>query len=47
MADQRIQYTEQMVGNGHPTYSDTLNRLTLVGHNSDGSHKGYVEAPIS
>lgn len=40
MADQRIQYTEEMVGAGHPTKSDTLNRLSLVEHNSDGTHKG-------
>lgn len=39
MADQRIQYTEQMVGANHPTLQDTLNRLTLVEHNNDGTHK--------
>jgi len=38
-ADQRIQYTEEMVGAGHPTKSDTLNRLSLVEHNTDGTHK--------
>lgn len=27
MADQRIQYTEEMVGAGHSTKADTLNRL--------------------
>lgn len=37
-ADQRIQYNERMVGANHPTLSDTLNRLTLVEHNSDGTH---------
>lgn len=42
MADQRIAYTEEMVGSGHPSKSDTLNRLALVGHNTDGTHKyGY------
>jgi len=39
MADQRIQYTEEMVGASHPSKSDTLNRLTLVEHNTDGTHK--------
>ncbi|MDP2690696.1 MAG: glycosyl hydrolase family 28-related protein, partial [Deltaproteobacteria bacterium] len=43
MADQRIQYTELMVGAGHPTKADTLNRLALVGHNTDGSHKMWVD----
>src|SRR4030066_2371167 len=38
MADQRISYTEQMVGAGHPTKTDTLNRLALVEHNADGTH---------
>jgi len=39
MADLRIQYTEEMVGAGHATKADTLNRLILVEHNSDGTHK--------
>jgi len=39
MADLRIAYTEEMVGSGHPTKSDTLNRLALVEHNADGTHK--------
>lgn len=39
MADQIIQYTEEMVGAGHPTKSDTLNRALLIEHNSDGTHK--------
>jgi hypothetical protein len=38
MADQRIQYTEQMVGAGHPSLADTLNRMMLVEHATDGSH---------
>jgi len=38
-ADQRIQATEEMVGAGHVTKADTLNRLTLVDHNTDGTHK--------
>ena len=37
-ADLRILYTERMVGAGSPSYSDTLNRLTLAHHNTDGSH---------
>lgn len=39
MADQTIKATEEMVGSGHPTKADTLNRLTLVEHNTDGTHK--------
>ncbi|MBI5469027.1 MAG: hypothetical protein HY891_07815 [Deltaproteobacteria bacterium] len=39
MADQRIQYNEQLVGAGHPTKTDTVNRLALVEHNNDGTHK--------
>lgn len=39
MSDQTIQYTEEMVGAGHPTKGDTLNRALLVGHNADGTHK--------
>lgn len=39
MADQTIKATEEMVGSGHATKSDTLNRLTLVEHNTDGTHK--------
>ena len=39
MADQTIQYTEEMVGAGHPTKADTLNRALLVDHNTDGTHE--------
>ena len=39
MADQRIQYTEEFIGSGHPTKSDTLNRIVVVDHNIDGTHK--------
>ncbi len=38
MSDQSIQYDEEMVGAGHPTKSDTLNRLALVEHANDGNH---------
>lgn len=38
-ADQRIQSTEEMVGANHSTKADTLNRLTLAEHNTDGTHK--------
>lgn len=38
MADKRIQYTEKMVGAGHPSLTDTLNRLSLVEHDNDGTH---------
>lgn len=39
MSDLRIQYTEEMVGAGHPTKDDTLNRLVLADHDNDGSHR--------
>jgi hypothetical protein len=39
MASQVIQYMEEMVGAGHPTKADTLNRALLVEHNDDGTHK--------
>lgn len=39
MADQRIQHTEEMVGYGHASKSDTLNRLVMVQHNNDGTHE--------
>ncbi|ADK86090.1 hypothetical protein Deba_2736 [Desulfarculus baarsii DSM 2075] len=39
MSDQRIQYTEEMVGANHPTKSDTLNRLALVETDIDGHGK--------
>lgn len=38
MADQRIQWTEEMVGNAHATKDDTLNRHGMVEHASDGTH---------
>lgn len=38
MADQRIIFSEEMVGFNHPTKADTLNRLSLIEHNSDGTH---------
>lgn len=43
MEDKRIQFTERMVGANHPTRPDTLNRLALVGHNTDGTHKSMVD----
>ena len=47
MADQRIQYTEEMVGANHPTKSDTLNRLSLVDHENNGGHKTVADATLS
>jgi hypothetical protein len=38
-ADLRIQYNERMIGANHPTLTDTLNRMTVVEHNTDGTHK--------
>lgn len=42
MADQRIQSNERMVGAGHAFRSDTLNRLAVVEHNTDGTHLNAV-----
>lgn len=45
MSDMRIQYTEDMVGAGHPTKGDTLNRLALVEADDDGHGlKRYLKA---
>jgi len=40
MADQRVQFGEKVRGANAPAgLEDTINRLTLVEHNSDGTHK--------
>jgi len=41
-ADQTIAATEEMVGSGHATKTDTLNRLTLVEHETSGAHKAVM-----
>lgn len=38
MADERIKYDEEMVGHSHPSKDDTLNRITLIEHGTDGTH---------
>ena len=43
MTDLRILSIEEMVGSGHPTKADTLNRLALIGHNNDGTHKSWID----
>lgn len=43
MTDMRIQFSEEMVGAGHPAKADTINRLALVGHNNNGTHKTWVD----
>lgn len=43
MADYRVQYTEHMVGANHPSFPDTINRLALVEHNNDGTHKRLTQ----
>jgi hypothetical protein len=42
MADQRITSAEELVGSGHATKTDTLNRLALIEHNNDGTHKSWM-----
>lgn len=39
MANQRILATEEMVGYGHATKADTLNRHAMIDHKEDGTHK--------
>lgn len=38
MANQRILASEEMVGYGHGTKADTLNRLAMIEHGEDGVH---------
>ena len=38
MADIRVLYTEEMIGYGHPSKQDTLNRGLLVSHDASGHH---------
>jgi len=38
MANMRILATEEMVGYGHGTKADTLNRLAMIEHGEDGVH---------
>ena len=47
MADQRILYSEEMVGANHATKADTLNRLTVVDHEQNGGHKSDANATLS
>ncbi len=47
MANQKIQYTEEMVGENHPQKADTLNRLTNVEHNDDGTHSDITVTTIT
>jgi hypothetical protein len=42
MSDLTCKYTDELVGSGHPTKEDTINRMPLVEHNTDGTHK-YAE----
>ena len=38
-SDMRVQYTDKLCGANSPVCTDTLNRLPLVEHNNDGTHK--------
>ncbi len=44
MSDQRLQYTDFITGATHPTFTDNLNRIWLVEHINDGTHKMYSGA---
>ena len=46
MANQRILATEEMVGYGHATKADTLNRLTMVEHSEAGVHGAVARASM-
>lgn len=47
MADQTIKATEEMVGSGHGTKADTLNRLALAEHATDGTHGATAAATLA
>ena len=42
MADLRPQYSEEVVGHGHPTKADVTNRAWNIQHDEDGTHKNDV-----
>ena len=44
MANQTITSTEEMVGSGHATKADTLNRFALIEHDTDGTHGKPITA---
>ena len=46
-ADQTIASTEEMVGSGHATKTDTLNRHGLVEHNTDGTHAAITPTSVT
>lgn len=46
MAVSTIAYTDEMVGAGHPTKADTLNKLTLVEHDTEGKHGSTAWASL-
>ena len=43
MADITIKYTDKLVGAGHPSLADTLNRFMLQEHEVDGTHKLSID----
>ena len=46
MANQRILYSEEMVGDNHPTKTDTLNRHGMIEHNEAGKHNVAAVATL-
>ena len=47
MAQQIINYDEEMVGANHPTKSDTLNRGFLVSHADNGGVRNGATFPVT
>lgn len=47
MANERILATEEMVGHGHGTKADTLNRQMMVEHSEDGVHNLATPLPLA
>jgi hypothetical protein len=47
MANQRILYTEEMVGYNHPTKADTLNRHAMIEHLEDGTHGAITPSSVT
>lgn len=43
--DKRAKYTEGVIGSEHPSKEDVANRLVLIEHENDGTHKSLTMGP--